>query len=106
MSKESIPVETSHRLVGLDPHERAVLHGACITLADGIVADAEAEDIDRDSLPQAATTFYQAMLLATEIAELAGIEHPPIEHAELMAQVIAEGDAPLAAKMAAEAVAE
>ena len=99
----TIPVEELSRLAKFNEHERAVMQYALLSLADGILADAEAEEIDREALPSAAGTFAMATAMAYEIADMAGEERPPLEAAEMLALCIAEGDAPLAAKMAAEA---
>jgi hypothetical protein len=101
-----IPVERPARFAPFDEYDHHVLYGALVAFAADILGDAEREEIDRGALPSAAGTFLRASLLAHELAPLVGEEQFDVESLEVMAQVIADGDAPLAAKHAAEAVAE
>lgn len=102
----SIPVDQPPRFGRFDENELTVIGGALASYAHDILADAEREEIEASDLEAAGATFFQALVLAYEVADHIGEDHPSLEHTLAMAETIAEGDAPLAAKMAAEAVAE
>lgn len=90
------------RFAGFSEDERAVLHFALQQQAARIMDKASAGQYGRDDLAGAAATFHMASTLAGELGVTLGERAPDPESLDMVAVCIAEGEAPFAARMAAE----
>lgn len=91
------------RLDGFTEEELEVTRFALQQVAKRVMDRAAADEYDVEDLPGAAVTFHLASTLAGEFGVKLGEPAPSSESLEMAAGCIAEGDAPIAARMAAEA---
>lgn len=82
------------RFAAFDELALATLQAALCEYATSIMEDAAAAEIEPADLPNAAATFRIAQLLLHEIDDQLGHEHPSADSVDLVAGVIAAGEAP------------
>lgn len=92
----------TQRYEGFTQDERDVLHYALQQTARSIMDKAAASKYEKDTLGFAAGMFHLASTLAGEVGVTLGFSPADTESLEMTAVCIAEGEAPFAARMAAE----
>jgi hypothetical protein len=97
----NIPV-SQERFSGFTEDERSILHLALQLRAKRIMDKAVAEEFEQADLNSAAEVFYLASSMVDEVGATLGLEPAGGESLAMVALAIAEGEAPLAARMAAE----
>jgi hypothetical protein len=91
------------RFSGFTEDERGVIHFALQQCAQRIMDKAAADQYPQEHLLDAGGMFHLASTLASELGVALGLDPANAETLEMVAVCIAEGEAPFAARMAAEA---